>query len=241
MNLDPYQVLGVPHNVSDEELSKAYKKLAKKYHPDLNPGNSEAARKMSEVNGAYDLIKSGKVNGIYDNGRSSVNSHGQGYSGQSGSGNYTYRYYRYCSSDGQTAQADPFDGVDPFEWIFGAFYSQQQMNSFEAVANHLNRGNYEEAARILNNISERSARWHFYSAIANYGLGYQELAAEHARMAVEMEPGNPEYRNLLNQFNGRKSGFDRRTSKFSAVGMIVKLVIGFYAVQILFSFLGLAF
>ena len=42
MNLDPYQVLGVPHDASDEDVSKAYKKLAKQYHPDLNPGNQEA-------------------------------------------------------------------------------------------------------------------------------------------------------------------------------------------------------
>ena len=42
MNLDPYQVLGVPHDASDEDVSKAYKKLAKQYHPDLNSGQSRS-------------------------------------------------------------------------------------------------------------------------------------------------------------------------------------------------------
>jgi len=54
---DPYKVLGVSPDASDEEIKRAYRKLAKKYHPDLNPGDQEAARKMQEVNQAYERIK----------------------------------------------------------------------------------------------------------------------------------------------------------------------------------------
>lgn len=54
---DPYKVLGVSRDASDEEIKKAYRRLAKKYHPDLNPGDAEAARKMQEVNAAYEQIK----------------------------------------------------------------------------------------------------------------------------------------------------------------------------------------
>ncbi len=54
---DPYKVLGVAPDASDEEIKKAYRHLAKKYHPDKNPGDQEAARKMQEVNDAYDRIK----------------------------------------------------------------------------------------------------------------------------------------------------------------------------------------
>ncbi len=54
---DPYKVLGVSPDASDEEIKQAYRKLAKKYHPDLNPGDEEAARKMQEVNRAYEQIK----------------------------------------------------------------------------------------------------------------------------------------------------------------------------------------
>ncbi|MBE6934147.1 MAG: J domain-containing protein [Ruminococcaceae bacterium] len=57
MAKDPYQVLGVSPNASDEEIKKAYRKLAKKYHPDLNPGDREAAQKMQEINAAYEQIK----------------------------------------------------------------------------------------------------------------------------------------------------------------------------------------
>ena len=54
---DPYKVLGIRPDASDEEIKQAYRKLAKKYHPDLNPGDKVAAQKMQEVNAAYEQIK----------------------------------------------------------------------------------------------------------------------------------------------------------------------------------------
>ena len=59
MMQDPYKVLGLSYGATDEEVTKAYRKLVKKYHPDLHPGDAEAAKKMSEINEAYDQIKSG--------------------------------------------------------------------------------------------------------------------------------------------------------------------------------------
>ncbi len=54
---DPYKVLGVSPNATDEEIKQAYRRLAKKYHPDRNPGDAEAAKKMQQVNAAYEQIK----------------------------------------------------------------------------------------------------------------------------------------------------------------------------------------
>ena len=54
---DPYKVLGVSPNASDDEIKQAYRRLAKQYHPDRNPGDAAAAKKMQEINAAYEQIK----------------------------------------------------------------------------------------------------------------------------------------------------------------------------------------
>ena len=54
---DPYKILGVSRDASDEEIRRAYRALAKQYHPDRNPGDAEAAKKMQQINAAYEQIK----------------------------------------------------------------------------------------------------------------------------------------------------------------------------------------
>ena len=59
---DPYKVLGVSPDASDEEIKRAYRRLAKQYHPDLNPGDEVAAKKMQQINAAYDQSKNPEKN-----------------------------------------------------------------------------------------------------------------------------------------------------------------------------------
>ncbi len=106
---DPYMILGVSESASDEEISKAYKRLARKYHPDLNPGDKTAETKMKEGNAAYETRKAVRP------GKQTYGSTGYGtgyggrqsYGGQYGSGQSSYGGYR--GTYGQTVYGFDFE------------------------------------------------------------------------------------------------------------------------------------
>lgn len=73
----------------------------------------------------------------------------------------------------------------------------------QAVYNYINSAHYREALHLLSGMSNRNGRWYYCSAIANAGIGNNIEAIKHAQQAVNMEPGNTEYKNLLNQLQWR--------------------------------------
>ena len=63
---DYYEVLGIGRNASDDEIKKAYRKLALKYHPDKNPGNKEAEEKFKEAAEAYEVLRDSEKRNMYN-------------------------------------------------------------------------------------------------------------------------------------------------------------------------------
>lgn len=165
MNKNPYEVLGVPSNASDDEVKRAYRDLTRKYHPDANVNNplaDLAEEKFKKVQEAYDMIMKQREQGGYQ--------YGYGYQGGGQGGGWNQSY----GGSGQNPQ-------------------------MQAVYNYLNSRHYREALNVLNGIPNRTAEWYYLSAAANAGIGNNIMARDHAGQAVNMEPNNLQYRQLLNQ------------------------------------------
>ena len=108
---DYYEVLGVSKTATDEELKKAYRRLAKKYHPDANPDNKEEAeKKFKELNEAYEVLSDAQKRRMYDQ---------FGHDGPAGfgGGNPGGGYYSYSTSG--FSGFEDFDLGDIFSSIFG--------------------------------------------------------------------------------------------------------------------------
>ena len=166
---DPYAVLGVERNATDDQIKSAYREKARKYHPDNfsdNPAAAEmATEKMKEINEAYDQI---------------INSRSRK-SGRAGSG--------YANN-----------------WGAG----QQNPNSnFNDVRQLINAGKFEEAQELLDGVppESRDAEWYFLNGCVLYRRGWFDAAYTSVSSACRMDPGNMEYRTMLNQMHRNRNGY----------------------------------
>lgn len=184
MNKDPYEVLGVSQNASDDEVKKAYRELTRKYHPDANVNNplaDLAEEKFKEVQEAYDLIMKQREQG------SSYSGYGYGNSG------YQQNSYQKSGYSGGYS-----------------YNGNQQQNTgsshLQSVYTYINARQYHQALNVLSSIPNRTAEWYYLSAVANSGIGNNIVARDHAKQAVSMESSNPQYQQLMNQleWNGQR-------------------------------------
>lgn len=127
---DYYNILGVSENASTDEIKKAYRKLAKKYHPDANPNDKQAETKFKEISGAYDVLSDSKKKQQYD----TMRKFGAGYATDEtygGPGGFSFN--DIMSMFGERpgfAKGGRFTGFGSFADIFSSIFSDQPLRGF---------------------------------------------------------------------------------------------------------------
>ena len=206
MTNDPYRVLEIPATATDEEIKKAYRKLAKRYHPDANPGDKTAEQKMKDINVAYDRLMHRNETG--------TNRGGSAY-----------------------GRNDPFGGFGSYQRQNN--YYRSEPREMQTIRSCINNRDYHNAINMLNDIAERSARWYYYSAVANLGLGNRILAQQYARKAVQLDPGNIEYMLFLSSLQNPGQAYSQTSKRYSSpIDIAGKFCIGIFLLNLLIRLFG---
>lgn len=188
---DPYQTLGIARNASDDEIKKAYRTLSRKYHPDANinnPNKAQAEEKFKQVQAAYQQIMKERTEGYS----------GSDYGDGMHSGWYDPFGFGSSAREDRTSEADETD------------------MHMKAAANYINSGHFREALNVLAGISPKNARWYYYSAVANSGIGNNVVALEHAQRAASMEPDNRNYQELVQEMQYGGNWYQTRRRSYES-------------------------
>ena len=192
---DPYKVLGLSRDASDEDVKRAYRRLAKKYHPDLNPGDQEAARKMQEVNAAYEQIKNPEKFQQPNSG------YGNGYGGYYDPFGGAYRQQQsYGSQTGDQYQQAAYQYIR-----FGRY--REALNTLNSSAERNARWYYLSARANTGLGNQVTALEHIRKAVSMEpdNLEYQQVLSQ-------IEHGGTAYRQQAGNFRGFTMGGDPCTN-----------------------------
>ncbi|MBR7122935.1 MAG: J domain-containing protein [Oscillospiraceae bacterium] len=180
---DPYKVLGVSPGASDEDIKKAYRRLAKQYHPDRNPGDAAAAQKMQEINAAYEQIKNP------DAYRQSTQG---GYGGQSYSG---YGYDPFGGYHQQSYSGDQYFQAAQ-QYIFYGRY-REALNILQSAPNKTARWYYLSALANDGLGNQVTALEHIRRAVS-----MEPDNMEYLQVLEDIQNGGAAYRRQAGSFRG---------------------------------------
>ena len=184
---DPYKILGVSPDASDEEVKRAYRRLAKKYHPDLNPGDEQAAKMMQKINAAYEQIKNPE--------KAQQQSYGsQGYGG--------YGYDPFGGSWQQSYSQGSGDQYQQsaYQYILFRRY-REALNVLQSSQNRNARWYYLSALANYGVGNQVTALEHIRKAVS-----MEPSNMEYIQTLNRMEQGGTAYRQTAGNYRGFSTG-----------------------------------
>ncbi len=247
---DPYQALGISRGATQEEIKRAYRKKAKEYHPDLHPGDANAARKMNEINEAYDMLQNPEKYASKRTQQSQQNtggSYGQASSPGYGGGSRDNRGYSgYRGPGGWASDFGGFHFEDFFDFGFGGAQTDTKPHpqpgdppELISAIHAVNSGRWQEAIQQLSRMTSayRNARWYYVSAVAWHGMGDSARAQELLGRALQMEPNNRVYAQLYRQYRQAEQAQAQRDTQVvvSPLQILGRVAIGLIAARFLFG------
>ena len=182
---DPYKVLGVSPNASEEEVKSAYRQLVKKYHPDNyadSPLADLANEKMQEVNEAYDMV----MNRLRAGGQNGSSQQNAGYAG-----------------------GNPYGGQQAGYGYNGGYgYGGQASGQQSDIRRLIQQNRLVEAEELLDGIpvKNRDGEWYFLKGTIFFQRGWLDDAMNHFSSACRINPNNPEYRAAMNRMMWQQQG-----------------------------------
>jgi molecular chaperone DnaJ len=190
---DPYAVLGVSRDASDDEIKKAYRRLAKQYHPDVNPGDEYAAQQMQKINAAYEQIKNPE----------------KSYGASGGYGGYGYGYDPF---GGGWQQSRSYTTSDDQYLRSAQQYIQfrrfrEALNVLQNISDHSARWYYLSALANYGLGNQVTALEHMKKAVS-----MEPDNMEYVSALNRMEYGGSAYRTQAGNFQGFTLGGDPCTN-----------------------------
>ena len=183
---DPYKILGVSPDASDEEIKRAYRRLAKKYHPDLNPGDEQAAKMMQNINAAYEQIKNP------EKAQQSYGSQGYGGYGYDPFGGAWQQSHSQSSGDQYQQSA--------YQYILFRRY-HEALNVLQSSQNRNARWYYLSALANYGLGNQVTALEHIRKAVS-----MEPSNTEYIQTLNRMEQGGTAYRQTAGNYRGFSTG-----------------------------------
>jgi len=212
---DPYKVLGLEQSASADDVKKAYRQMAKTYHPDLHPDDPSITEKMNEINEAYDMLTNPAKYAVKKAQEEAQNAPGQ-----------TEVARDYGAAAAAQSQAIPRPAVQ-----------SEDSPEIEQAVHLLNSNKFKEALDVLTGVPStgRDARWYYLSGLAHQMVGNYITATDQMYRASQLEPQNQTYMQLFLQFQKTGQMYEKSTKGFPisplilVIGVVAFLLGKFYA------------